>query len=90
MHARLVLSQWEATEAEGLVISIDGKTLKLADCAVLAKHRGSAHLSDEAAVTDKIQKCVTTLNKQLQEGKIVYGEFGFWVHDRFELTVEQV
>lgn len=72
-HARLVITQWETTSQRNSTINIDGESLDLAQATLIGKHKGSAILSRDARIREKIQRSVQVLNDELAEGGTVYG-----------------
>ncbi|KAJ4355386.1 uncharacterized protein N0V89_003402 [Didymosphaeria variabile] len=72
-HAQHVFSQWEAAKQRKSPVVIDGETLNLGRTVTLGRYGGSATLTEDRDVLDKLDACVAVLNKQLQRGDTVYG-----------------
>lgn len=84
-HARNVLSQWEAIEQRTSPVIVDGESLTLAQTATLGKYGGTAILTQDRKVLDRIDACVAMLNQMLQQGKTVYGEYRAFHHRASEV-----
>ena len=75
MHVQQVFSQWQAAKQRTSPVIVDGGTLDLARTATLGKYGGSATLTGDRKVLDRIDACVAMLNQHLQRGNTVYGKF---------------
>jgi hypothetical protein len=72
-HANLVKVQWETFKL-GARVTVDGESLDLPRVAAVAKRRAKVALSDEEAVTKRIEASVRALNEELDKGSTVYGK----------------
>lgn len=72
-HSQHVTSQWEATKQRTLPVIVNGESLTLAQTITLGKYGGTATLTEDRKVLDRIDACVLMLDQMLQQGDTVYG-----------------
>jgi hypothetical protein len=75
LHARLVVSQWEATSRRESAVTVDGKTLDLAKITLVGRHKTQALLTRDEEVKATIDRSVKILNDKLDSGETIYGQY---------------